>query len=165
MLIIVIAVLPPRNLCHTLHNTHPAIPHQSCTMQDLQPATANILSPQIILLTVTRFVSECTRNPQLFAFVHHWSALRAVEFCANSIFTDDAEIFSCWSCIFSGNACCATCIISTCYSSSGMQVYGYFGAGGSVAGCVWLGCMGCVDAGCGVVRVVAGLDDGCCVGW
>lgn len=28
-----------------------------------------------------------------------------------------------------------------------------------------MGCMGCLDAGCGVVCVVAGLDDGCCVGW
>jgi hypothetical protein len=46
-----------------------------------------------------------------------------------------------------------------------MRVYGHFGGGGSLPGCVWMGCMGCLDAGCGVVCVVAGLDDGCCVGW
>lgn len=25
--------------------------------------------------------------------------------------------------------------------------------------------MGCLDAGCSVLCVVAGLDDGCCIGW
>lgn len=45
-----------------------------------------------------------------------------------------------------------------------MLVYANPGARGAFAGVFWVGCMGVVDAGCGVVRMVAGVVDGSSVG-
>jgi hypothetical protein len=87
-------VLPPRDLRHPPPNTHPPIPHQPRTLQTLHTPTTNLLPPQIILPATPRLVPKCPCNTQFLAFLHHRSALRAVEFCSDSYDSDDEEVAS-----------------------------------------------------------------------
>lgn len=86
--ILTMTVLPPRNLRHPPPNTRPPIPHQPRTLQTIHPSATNLLPPQIFFVVAPRLVPECTCNTQLLAFVYYRSALRAVEFCADSSCND-----------------------------------------------------------------------------
>lgn len=156
-------VLPPCNLRHPPPNPRPPIPDQPRPLQTIHTSATNLLPPQIFFFVAPRLVPECTRNTQFLAFVHYRSAVRAIEFYPDS--SDNDENIPGNSGLLVDAARAAKYFVAACDTSGGMRVHGHLRRGCFVASCLWMGCMGCLDSCSGLVCLVAGLDDGCCVCW
>lgn len=150
-------VLSLCNLPHPrLHHSSP-YPIQRCTMQAACPAPSDFSAHQIILSSSPRHVPQRPGHCQLLPLLPDRPCLRAAQLHGAHFRDVNQE-----QTLTPGTRCAGTGrtqqLVSASCLAVGMLVYATVGASGPHPGGFWVECVGDVDAGGGVVCLVAGVD-------